>query len=135
MSARWTQADVDAVTRMVPERLQSKYSKFAPKPSKYGNKKTNGFDSKYESKVAAQLQARQLAGEISDLKYQVRFELVPAQFVNKRCVERSCTYVADFTFIEDGALVVADAKGFRDPVYRLKKKLMRALRGIAVREL
>jgi len=45
------------------------------------------------------------------------------------------SYRADFTYVnEDGQPIVEDVKGFRTPVYRLKKKLMRALYGIEILE-
>jgi len=48
-----------------------------------------------------------------------------------------CRYVADFGYIENGAVVIEDVKSKITkglPVYRLKKKLMKALYGIDIRE-
>lgn len=67
------------------------------------------------------------AGRISALQRQVRFPLE----VNGVLI---CTYVADFTYIEDGFYIVEDAKGFVTDVYDLKRKLLKALKGITVRE-
>ena len=69
------------------------------------------------------------AGRISDLKRQVSYELIP-----KQKGERACSYVADFTYMEDGKLVVEDCKGFRTPEYRLKRKLMLWVHGIRIKE-
>lgn len=45
-----------------------------------------------------------------------------------------CEYEDDFSYKENGVLVVEDAKGMRTPLYRLKKKLMRAALGIEIKE-
>lgn len=46
-----------------------------------------------------------------------------------------CEYRADFMYqTRCGEWVVEDAKGFRTPEYKLKAKLMRAVFGIAIRE-
>lgn len=97
--------------------------------SKYGNRRTRGYDSKRESRRAQTLHLWQQAGAISNLKEQVKFELVP-----KQEGERSVTYIADFTYIENGQLVVEDAKGFRTPYYVIKRKLMKHVFGITIRE-
>ena len=106
---------------------------------KYGNKKVTRdgrtFASKHEAKRYTELQIFQRAGLISDLKTQVPFLLIPAQYDEEhRCIERSCKYVADFTYMEDGQLVVEDAKGMKTDVYRIKKKMMLYKYGIRIRE-
>lgn len=85
------------------------------------------FASKREAKRYTELRLLQKAGQISDLKTQVRYPLD----VNGQPV---CHYVADFTYAEDGSLVVEDSKGYRTPEFILKSKLMRAVHGIEVRE-
>ncbi len=49
-----------------------------------------------------------------------------------------CTYRADFVYEEYAhghwTVVVEDVKGILTPVYRLKKKLMKAILGIEIRE-
>jgi hypothetical protein len=103
------------------------------KESKYRNEKVESggrkFDSKREAKRAGELELLQKMGKISDLKYQVRFEIVPQQ--GKRL---AAYYIADFTFVENGQLVVADAKGCRTREFILKSKLMLQVHGITVRE-
>lgn len=99
--------------------------------NKYGAKRTsNGFASKRESKVAADLTLRQRIGEISELKFQVRFDLIP-----KIGKQQPCWYVADFTWMEGGLLHVGDAKGMLTPVYRIKKKLMKWVHDIEIEEM
>jgi hypothetical protein len=104
------------------------------KESKFKNEKVvdasgRKFDSKREAKRAGELELMQKMGKISDLKYQVRFEIVPQQ--GKRL---AAYYIADFTFVENGQLVVADAKGCRTREFILKSKLMLQVHGITVRE-
>lgn len=101
-----------------------------PRRNKFGNRKTGGKDSKAESMRAHDLRIMQRIGVISDLKEQVRFELIP-----KQDGERAVTYVADFTYLDEkGALIVEDKKGFRTPEYILKRKLMLYRHGIRVLE-
>jgi hypothetical protein len=101
--------------------------------NKYGNKRTNGYASKREAKRAEELKLLQAAGDIRSLREQVPFVLIP-----KQVGERECKYVADFAYIECTSsghqLVIEDAKGYRDPVYRIKRKLMLQVHGIRIRE-
>ena len=102
--------------------------------NKYRNKKTGGFDSKKEAKRYADLCLMQQAGEISELRKQVTFLLIPSQYIGGKCVERPCKYIADFVYTHKGAEIVEDVKGYRDPVYRIKRKLMLKLLGIRIKE-
>ena len=102
--------------------------------NKYGAKKVTlpdgqKFDSQKEYHRWCELKLLERAGKISDLKRQVSFELIP-----KQEGERACSYVADFTYLEDGKLVVEDCKGFKTEVYKIKKKLMLWVHGIRIRE-
>lgn len=92
------------------------------------------FDSKHELKRWQELKLLEKAGEISDLRRQVKFELIPAQRINGKIVERSCTYIADFVYIYKGSVVVEDAKGFKTPEYKIKRKLMLERLGIRIIE-
>jgi hypothetical protein len=119
--------------------------------AKYGNKKVTQdgitFDSKKERHWYFNLSALQKAGEISDLRLQVPYELIPAIYETEekqlktkvkqvpRCVQRAVRYVADFVYKDkDGNEVVVDAKGVRTKEYILKKKMMRAFLGITIKE-
>jgi hypothetical protein len=99
--------------------------------SKYGNRKVvvdgEKFDSQKEAHRWGVLQLREKAKEIQNLDRQVRFDLR----VNRVLI---CTYVADFTYEEAGKSVVEDCKGFRTEIYKIKKKMMKALRGIDLLE-
>ena len=106
---------------------------------KYGNQKTRvcgiTFDSKREAERYLILQDMQRRGEITELALQVPFELIPAQKDDAgRVAERAVTYIADFVYWTPDGFVVEDAKGCKTEVYRIKKKLMRWIHGIEIRE-
>ena len=114
--------------------------------SKYHAKKTivDGiqFDSKREAQRYQQLKLMEKAGIICDLKMQVKYELVPAQYIDGKCVERAVTYTSDFEYYvldksigEVGKHIVEDVKGMRTEVYRIKKKLMLYKCGILITEI
>lgn len=100
---------------------------------KYGRKKTivDGieFDSKKEADRYVQLLLMERGGEISGLVVHPAFELE----INH---VKICGYVADFKYFDESSCkeIVEDTKGYRTRAYRIKKKLMLALRGIDVRE-
>lgn len=99
--------------------------------SKYRNQKIETeegvFDSFLEYSRWRELIALQRAGKITGLRRQVKFSLD----VNGLHV---CDYIADAVYEEDGRIIVEDAKGVRTPAYRLKKRLMLAVHGIAITE-
>lgn len=124
------------------------YRKFGGARNKYGAKKSNGYDSKKEHRRANELKLMQSAGLISDLREQVPYELIPAQYgkgisprtgepKNRMCLERSCRYVADFVYRdnETGDVVVEDVKGMRTKEYVIKRKLMLFRHGIKIKEI
>ena len=94
--------------------------------NKYKNNKTvvNGheFDSKKEARRYYKLLAMERAGEIKDLRLQPEYELIP-RFKKGNKTYRKTVYIADFEYVEDGMTIVEDVKGFKTPVYKLKKKL------------
>lgn len=103
--------------------------------SKYRNRSYNGYASKHEAEIAANLHALERFGVISDLKEQVRYKLVPAQTGTIRN-EKGITYVADFQYWDkQGVIHVVDAKGFRTKEYVIKRKLMKHKFGIEIEEL
>lgn len=102
---------------------------------KMGNEKTESFDSKGEHRRYQELQLLEKLGAIRNLRTQVKFELTPK--IDK---ERESSYIADFVYFErnsDGTheyQVVEDCKGFRTPLYILKRKMMRWRYGIEILE-
>lgn len=125
---------------------------------KYSNKKVTvdgiEFDSKKEARRYCELQMLLQAGQIEQLELQKEFELIPAQYETfprygkkgqrlkdgQRCIEKACTYAADFAYIQDGQQVVEDVKGYRDPAsagyakFVIKRKLMLWRYGIKIKE-
>lgn len=103
--------------------------------SKYKNKKVETavdgkFDSQKEYKRWKKLKELEAEGKITHLEKQVRFDM----FVNGFKV---CAYIADFSYMQDGKQVVEDVKSDftrKDPVYRLKNKLMWAVYHIKITE-
>ena len=106
--------------------------------NKYHSKKITidgeTFDSRREAKRWEELKLLKRAGEIQDLRRQVKFELIPSQKVNGKVAERACTYVADFVYTENGKTVVEDSKGFRTDTYKIKRKLMLYVHNVQIRE-
>ena len=89
------------------------------------------FDSKHERDRYVELTLLEKAKVIQDLKTQVSFPLIP-----KTKYGREIKYVADFTYYENGELVVEDTKSpiTKTPVYRLKKRLMAEKYDIEIKE-
>ena len=85
------------------------------------------FHSKKEAKRYMELKLAQNVGLISELELQPTFDLS----VNGVLI---CRYRADFRYRQDRKQVVEDAKGFKTPEYKLKKKLMLAIHGIEIQE-
>ena len=106
----------------------------ANRTSKYHNRRSGCFDSRKEAERYGELLLLQRAGKISNLQRQVRFQLIPAQYKDGKCIFRSVTYIADFVYEKDGEKVVEDVKGFRTPEYIIKRKLMYQIFGIYVME-
>lgn len=108
--------------------------------TKYNNKKitVDGqiFDSKKEANRYKELLLLEKAGEIKDLRTQVKFKLIPAQRdeATGKVIERECSYKADFVYEEEGETVVEDVKGFRTKDYIIKRKLMLYRYGIRISE-
>lgn len=112
------------------------------------------FDSRKEAQRFLVLKAMEKAGEIRDLKRQVRFELIPTQrevsgSIYKRgprkgqlkpgkVIEQPAYYSADFTYIDckTGELIVEDCKSdaTKTKDYVLRRKLMLYFHGIRIKE-
>lgn len=118
----------------------------ANRRSRFGAKRSGGYDSKKEHRRAVELRMMERGGLISDLREQVAYELIPAQYGEPSetvggmrttvQLERPCRYIADFVYTDNatGREVVEDTKGYRTPEYRIKRKLMLWVHGIRIRE-
>lgn len=116
--------------------------------NKYHNRKVivDGlkFDSIKEAKRWRELCLLYRAGEIGEVKRQVEFVLIPAQRYRddsgKIHTERAVKYVADYTYRDarSGKMIIEDVKGYKGgqayAVFKIKKKLMRFIHGLEVRE-
>lgn len=128
--------------------------------SKYGSKKITRdgitFDSQKEYRRFCELSLLQKAGTITELKTQVRFELIPAQYaeyptgeyykrgekkglpkIKRVCVEQSVVYVADFVYYRNGKKIVEDVKSLatkKKESYIIKRKLLLWVHGIKLKE-
>lgn len=104
--------------------------------SKYHNQKTTVgdrvFDSKREADRYVELMIMQNMGVIKGLECQKPYKLIKGKWRTGRPF--SITYKADFVYTLDGEIVVEDVKGYRTDVYKIKKKLMKAIYGIEIQE-
>ena len=123
--------------------------RFDPK-RKFNNKKMETpdgtFDSKGEWERWLFLKEARNNGQISDLRRQVKYTLIPTQYRTEivhlktkdkevqRVAEREVTYTADFVYEKNGEKVVEDFKGFPNDRWPLKKAMMLFFHGIAIRE-
>lgn len=108
---------------------------------KYGNIKTTVdgivFDSQKEANRFAELKLLERAGEISHLRRQVPYVLIPEQRRDGKLAEREVKYFADFTYYtKDGTHVVEDVKSpaTKTKEYILKRKMMLWEYGIKIVE-
>ena len=119
---------------------------------KYGNKKIKNafgtYDSELEYARFVFLSNRQKEGEISGLRRQVEYLLIPAQYGTeirhlktkdkevKVLLERPCSYIADFVYERNGKTIVEDCKGAKAIITetaKIKKKLLLWVHGIELR--
>ncbi len=109
-------------------------------------------DSRKEANRWGELLLLQKAGEITDLRRQVKYQLLAPQYEeverfgkkgqplkpSKRLIERGVDYTADFVYKKDEEVVVEDVKGYKKgaayAVFALKRKLMLMIHGIKVQE-
>ena len=127
---------------------------------KYGNKKIKNafgtYDSELEYARFVFLSNRQKEGEISGLRRQVEYLLIPAQYGTeirhlktkdkevKVLLERPCSYIADFVYERNGKTIVEDCKGedkkykgkrfsTETAAFKIKKKLMLYIHNIQIK--
>ena len=120
--------------------------------AKYGNNKIKNaygtFDSQLELARFVFLANRQKEGEISGLRRQVEYLLIPAQYGTeirhlktkdkevRVLLERPCSYIADFVYERNGKTIVEDCKGAKAIITetaKIKKKLLLWVHGIELR--
>ena len=106
--------------------------------SKYHSRKVTTaegtFDSVKECNRWSELKLLERIGKITGLRRQVKFELIPKQRAPGR-TEYPVNYIADFVYLQDGAVVVEDVKGYKTREYKIKRKLMLQKYGVAIKEI
>ena len=117
-----------------------------PSRNKFGARKLRNawgeFDSKAEWMRYVELLDMQRKGIVSQLQRQVRYEIIPAITYEKTIVlktktkvvervdEKPAHYTCDFQYVQDGVLVIEDAKSDatrREKDYVLRRKLIKHL--------
>lgn len=107
--------------------------KASKKKSKYNNNKTEVdgivFDSEREANRYKELRGLLKIGVIGMLRLQVSYELNEGG-------SHSVKYIADFEYIisNTGEKVTEDSKGFKTREYLRKKRLMKKIYGITIKE-
>lgn len=105
--------------------------------AKYNNTKTIvdniKFDSKREAARYSVLKLLERTKIITELKLQVPFELAPSVIINGR-KKPALRYFADFTYVENGRLIINDVKGRLTDVYIIKRHLMQSVHNIDILE-
>ena len=94
------------------------------------------FASKKEAKRGKELRLLQKAGEITELKEQVKFTLVPRQDDKSgKCIFRAVTYTLDYQYRDrDGVMRYEDVKGYANDRWPMKRALMLWIHDILVEE-
>lgn len=110
-----------------------------PKRSKYGAVRTvvDGiiFASKREAARYSELKLLERGSVIRDLRLQPSFEIIPAIELDGK-KQRPVRYLADFCYMtEDGQIVYEDVKGHRTKEYILKRKLVKHVFGVEIKEI
>jgi len=119
-------------------KMQPRYAR-NNRANKYGAKKTVVGDIKFDSKKEAnrwmELQLLERGGAISDLRRQVKVELIGQHRPLFTRTGRKMRYVADFTYVDNktGILVIEDVKGFKTKEYEVKRAILQAM-GLDIRE-
>lgn len=87
------------------------------------------FASRKEASRYSELKIMEKAGDITDLELQPVF---PCS-VNGKMI---CKYIADFWYYDlvNNCQVIEDVKGFKTPVYRIKKKLVESIYDLKITE-
>lgn len=120
-----------SLTEMRDNPRQRQRRKYANEPTIVDGIK---FDSRAEANRWVELRWLEDEKRITGLRRQVPFELIPAQTTPDGLKVRPLVYIADFTFMREGRLVVEDPKGCSTPEWNLKRKLMLWRHGVWVVE-
>lgn len=104
-------------------RLETKYW---PRPSKMGNVRTGGYDSKLEAQYGQELELRQKGKDIKDFDRQYRVEIQIYNSVGD--LVHTVRHKVDFRIHHnDGTFELVEVKGFETTDYRFRRKLLEKL--------
>lgn len=100
---------------------------------KYRNQKVEidgyKFASRREANRYGRLKLLKQEGSVIDFKMQVKYPIV----INN---QKICVYIGDFEVLwRSGKTTVEDCKGMKTSTYALKKKLVKAVLGIVIKEI
>lgn len=131
MPLRLTQEELNKLLGKKPGQKETKYH--SQKVTMSG--KT--FASIKEANRYSELILAQRSGEISELRFQVPYLLIPSQKDEKgKTIEKPVKYIADFVYKDkNGNTVVEDTKGVRTADYVIKRKLMLWVHKIRIKEI
>lgn len=102
------------------------------------------YDSKNEMRRFNFLKLMEMSGEISNLRYHVKYTLFPKGTVEIRRLpdgtemelkryDREHWYEADFVYVtKDGKEIVEDFKGFETDTFKEKRDILKKLYGIEI---
>ena len=123
------------------KQLYKKKSKFHNEPVTVDGVR---YDSKNEMRRFNFLKLMEKAGEISNLRYHVKYTLFPKGTVDVRRFpdgtemelkryDREHWYEADFVYVtKDGKEIVEDFKGFETDTFKEKRDILKKLHGIEI---
>ena len=134
-----------AAQKQILQKLQQDGHAQLPKPPKYRNVKTQRmvgqnvitFDSQKEARRYDELMALLKAERIRDLRLQPQFTLQESYKTHEGERVQAIRYIADFSYLKNGALVVEDvkSKATKTAAYHIKRKLMQDKLAIEVKEI
>ncbi len=108
-----------AYTKKFWSNVKNPKNKYNAKKTVFGGRK---YDSKFEAKVAADLEWRKKAGELKEIIPQFKIPLA----VNGHHI---ANYYMDFKVIhKDGQVEFIEVKGFETPVWRMKWRILEAIK-------
>jgi len=132
MSTRWSEQDLAGVRHRL-------YGQSTRPSRKYRNEPTSEdgyqFASRLEVRRYFELKTMAAAKLISELKVHPEFALHSPD--PNGIPRRVCAYIADFSYVRDGKLILEDAKSAptrQTAIYRLKKRMVEVEWGIEVVE-
>src|SRR6267378_1038044 len=132
MSARWTESDLAGVRHRLYGQSTRPSRKYRNEPQ---TEDGHAFASKLEVRRYFELKTMAAAKLISELKVHPEFALHSPD--PNGIPRRVCVYIADFSYVRDGKLVVEDVKNAvtrAHSTYRLKRAMLGIEYGLEVIE-